>query len=71
MVDTLIRIHRPLSAPHAFFSPFALLSSGISPLYCSCLHVSYGSAIKCLKNARQLGTVIIITNAESGWVEVR
>eukprot|EP00752_Nemacystus_decipiens_P013885 g12326.t2 len=28
------------------------------------------SVIKCLKNARQLGTVIIITNAESGWVEL-
>ncbi len=26
--------------------------------------------IKCLKTARRLGTVIIITNAESGWVEV-
>lgn len=29
------------------------------------------SVIECLKNAHQLGTVIIITNAESGWVEVR
>lgn len=29
------------------------------------------SVLECLKNARQLGTVIIITNAESGWVEVR
>ncbi|CAM9357627.1 unnamed protein product [Ectocarpus sp. 8 AP-2014] len=28
------------------------------------------SVVKCLKNARRLGTVIIITNAESGWVEL-
>ncbi|CAB1109861.1 unnamed protein product [Ectocarpus sp. CCAP 1310/34] len=28
------------------------------------------SVAKCFKNARRLGTVIIITNAESGWVEL-
>ena len=46
---------RPLSFRLSVFFPFSSLNS---------------SAIKCLTNARGLGTVIIITNAESGWVQV-
>lgn len=67
---TEIQVHRPTAWINNN-NGVSLVHQALALFVPSHWPVILRSVIKCLTNARKLGTVIIITNAESGWVEVR